>query len=79
MQYVKSAMDHAKGFRSLQNTQTSWLIVIFATDRWNVLSRGIYEVVHLADNFTSDRENRAHVVQHVYMSLADEVERQCPA
>jgi hypothetical protein len=69
-------MDHAKAFCAFVNTQTAWLIVIFGEDKRTVLMRAVHETVHLADRFTDDRENRARFVEHVYITFADEVERQ---
>ena len=68
-------IEHVKAVCSFRNTQTPWLIIIFSTDRRDILSHGLHEISHLADNFTRDGENRARFIEYVYMTFHDEVDK----
>ena len=66
---------HCKGACVFRDHETPWLIIIFQTEIRAILSTALHEIVHLADRLTSEPENRARFIEHVYMTFADEMQR----
>lgn len=64
-----------QGVSIFRDVQLLWLIVVFKSEPRDIRSTALHEVVHLADHLTCNPENRARFIEHVYITVSDDLIR----